>query len=191
MRLKKVSVYADKINSVKSILEVTIVIQKFRFYFLTLLCLGLLSQFSSLSARNAPDSINVLTSVVNDAAQLQNKVVYVDFWASWCGPCRKSFPWLQTINSRLEEKGFKVLTINVDRDRAAAKKFLDEMKIPFEVVYDSTGALAEKFGLEAIPSSYLYGRDGQLHSVHRGFNPAKAPELEALINKLLTEGPKK
>lgn len=83
------------------------------------------------------------------------------------------------------------MTINLDRDRAAAKKFIEEMKLPFEVFYDSTGAVAEKFGIEAIPSSYLYGRDGKLRSEHRGFNPAKAPEMDSLISKLLMEGPKK
>ncbi len=180
-------------NPIKTLttLEVTIVIQKTTVGFILLLFIVILSANGSLQAKERPESISVLDAVVKDAAQLKEKVVYVDFWASWCGPCRKSFPWLKEVSARYGEKGLKVITINLDRDRAAAKKFLEELKIPFEVVYDSTGALAEKFGVEALPSSYLYGRDGKLRSEHRGFIPANASKMDELINKLLMEGSKK
>lgn len=166
-------------------------IQRTALAFFAVFCVCLVSSTGELFAKNKPDSINVITGVVKDASSLKGKVVYVDFWASWCGPCRRSFPWLKDISARYEAKGFKVVTINLDRDRSAAKKFIEEMKLPFEVFYDSTGAIAEKFGIEAIPSSYLYGRDGILKSEHRGFNPAKGPEMDSLISKLLMEGPKK
>ncbi len=172
-------------------LEVTIVTQKAAVGLLFLLFIGILSPNGILFAKEKPESIGMLNGVVKDAARLKDKVVYVDFWASWCGPCRKSFPWLKEVSARYEEKGLKVITINLDRDRAAAKKFLEELKIPFEVVYDSTGALAEKFGVEALPSSYLFGRDGKLRSEHRGFIPANASKMDELINKLLMEGSKK
>lgn len=161
--------------------------QKTAVGFLLLLFIVVLSLDGFLYAKEKPESIDALKSVVKDAAQLKGKVVYVDFWASWCGPCRKSFPWLKDVDARYGAKGLKVVTINLDRDRAAAKKFLEELKIPFEVIYDSTGALAEKFGVEALPSSYLYGRDGKLRSEHRGFIPANAPKMDQLINKLLIE----
>lgn len=158
--------------------------------FFALIGICLFSSTDELCAKNKPDSVNVITAIVKDAASLKDKVVYVDFWASWCGPCRRSFPWLKEISARYEAKGFKVVTINLDRDRAAAKKFIEDMKIPFEVFYDSTGALAEKFGIEAIPSSYIYGRDGKLKTEHRGFHPTTAPEMDSLISKLLMEGSK-
>ncbi len=190
--LAKVLAMADN-NPIKTLttLEVTIVTQKTVVGLFFLLCIGFLSPSAELCAKEKPESIGMLSAVVNDAAQLKDKVVYVDFWASWCGPCRKSFPWLKELSARYEEKGLKVITINLDRDRAAAKKFLEEFKIPFEVVYDSTGALAEKFGVEALPSSYLFGRDGKLRSEHRGFIPANASKMDELINKLLMEGSKK
>ena len=142
-------------------------------------------------AQSGIDSLKSIAAAVKDPAVLKNKVVYVDFWASWCGPCRRSFPWMKELNAKYQERGLVFVTVNLDRERAAAKKFLDEVSVPFEVIYDSTGALATTYSLEAMPTSFIYGRDGKLRKQHRGFNPKETAELDTMIDKLLKEGTKK
>jgi cytochrome c biogenesis protein CcmG, thiol:disulfide interchange protein DsbE len=142
-------------------------------------------------AGNKVDSLNVVAAAVKDASQLKGKVVYVDFWASWCGPCRKSFPWMKELTERYKDQGLKIVTINLDRDKKAADKFIAEYQIPYEVVFDVSGEIAKRYGLDAIPSSFVYGRDGKLRSSHRGFDPTKVAEIDSVISSLIKEGPKK
>lgn len=116
------------------------------------------------------------------------KVVYVDFWASWCVPCRKSFPWLQKLRADHGDQGLAVLTVNLDRDRAAAEAFLAKAGAEdMPVIYDPDGTIASAFGVEAMPTSYLYGRDGVLRSRHEGFQAKQAAELEDTLKELLAE----
>lgn len=171
--------------------KVKLVPQKKRILALAVLLVATVISAGSLKADSAIDSLSSIAAAVKDPAQLKNKVVYVDFWASWCGPCRRSFPWMKELNTKYAERGLKFVTVNLDRDRTAAKKFLADMSVPFEVVYDSTGALATLYGLEAMPTSFIYGRDGKLRKQHRGFNPKETGAVDVLIDNLLKEGAKK
>jgi thiol-disulfide isomerase/thioredoxin len=113
------------------------------------------------------------------------KVIYLDFWASWCVPCRKSFPWMNAMQSQYKSQGFVVLSINLDANRALATKFLQETPATFEVIYDEKGLLAKKFQLKGMPSSYLFNRDGELISSHSGFNQKKKHLFEQEIKQAL------
>jgi thiol-disulfide isomerase/thioredoxin len=135
----------------------------------------------------APDSIAALASVVDDSIPLAGHVVYLDFWASWCIPCRSSFPWMASMRARYHEQGLQVVTINLDKDPAAARKFLAEMKSPLPVIYDSKGTLATKFKLEVMPTSFVFGRDGKLRSRHEGFHADDSDSVESTIVDLLKE----
>jgi thiol-disulfide isomerase/thioredoxin len=140
------------------------------------------------AARAAPPrSIAVLDSVVNDSIPLVGNVVYVDFWASWCVPCRDSFPWMQELRKRYGARGLQVVTVNVDRDPAAGRKFLAQMKSTLPVVFDPGGALAGRYGLEAMPSSFIYGRDGALKRQTAGFHRKECASIESAIDTLLGE----
>ena len=156
-----------------------------------LMLLLIITAAKSALAGNKVDSLNVVAAAMKDASQLKGKVVYVDFWASWCGPCRKSFPWMKELAARYQDKGLKIVTVNLDRDRKAADKFIAEYQIPYDVVFDVSGDIAKRYELDAIPSSYVYGRDGKLKSSHRGFDPNKVAEIDSVISSLLKEGPKK
>jgi thiol-disulfide isomerase/thioredoxin len=116
---------------------------------------------------------------------LRGRAVLVDFWASWCGPCRKSFPWMKTMQDKYGAKGLTIVAINVDKDREAADKFLSEFPTPFVVAYDPDGKVAEQFHVAAMPSSYVIDRDGKIAYAHRGFEPKKAPEMESHIVETL------
>jgi cytochrome c biogenesis protein CcmG/thiol:disulfide interchange protein DsbE len=104
--------------------------------------------------------------------------VYVDFWASWCGPCKESLPWL----SSLKKQGIKVVTVNLDSERKNAEELLKELKVAdLSVVYDPTGKVAEEQELTSMPESLLVGRGGKIVSIHSGFNAEERQAREEEI----------
>jgi cytochrome c biogenesis protein CcmG/thiol:disulfide interchange protein DsbE len=139
-------------------------------------------------AAGAPDSTTAIQARLPDSLSIEGKVVYVDFWASWCGPCRQSFPWMQALFSRYQKQGLEVVAVGVDKDHRKALDFLKDTKATFPVIFDSTGSLAKKYGLEAMPTSFVYGRNGRLVAVHQGFDADMTDSLEHVILQLLNEG---
>lgn len=114
----------------------------------------------------------------------EGKLVYVDFWASWCGPCAESFPWL----NQLQEKygtDLAVVGVNVDTDGKAADKFLQKHPARFDIVRDPAGALPELYRIEGMPSAVLLGPDGRVLHQHSGFRPKETAEYEAVIRAAL------
>lgn len=122
-----------------------------------------------------------------EPANIAGKVVYIDFWASWCKPCQKSFPWLNEIQSKYKNKGFKVLAINLDKEKALATKFLAQIPSNFTIAYDPEGKSAESFQVQGMPSSYLIDRTGHMRARHIGFREDDKAELEQAVVKLLQE----
>lgn len=120
-------------------------------------------------------------------AMEKGKVILVDFWASWCGPCRESFPWMTNIQQRYKEKGLKVIAINLDQDREQALSFLTEFKPGFTVLFDSNAQLPEDFGVIGMPTSFLIDRQGKIRATHVGFHAKNTAEYESAISQLLTE----
>ena len=122
-----------------------------------------------------------------DLTQYRGKVVYLDFWASWCKPCRQSFPWMNAMQQKYSADGLVIVAVNVDEQRADADEFLKEVPASFTVVYDTGGKLAEQYGLMGMPSSFLIGKDGTVIRKHEGFfedSPAKyEAEIRATLGK--------
>ncbi|MDH5229553.1 MAG: TlpA family protein disulfide reductase [Gammaproteobacteria bacterium] len=130
----------------------------------------------------------VLKNAKGSKISLKNyrgKVVYLDFWASWCVPCRESFPWMRKMQSQYKKKGLRVIAVNLDKDKKLAAQFLKENKSNFEILYDSKGKVAEKYNVVAMPSSYLIDRRGRIRAVHHGFREEVKEKAEADIKKLL------
>jgi thiol-disulfide isomerase/thioredoxin len=122
-----------------------------------------------------------------DMSAYRGKVVYLDFWASWCGPCKQSFPWMQHMNDTYGQRGLTVIAINLDLDRADADKFLDRFGPTFEVRFDPKGKIAEFYKVQAMPSSVLIDRHGVMRFTHEGFRPIDGPSYEAQVQGLLAE----
>jgi len=117
--------------------------------------------------------------------QYKGKVVYVDFWASWCGPCRESFPWMKKMQQQYGKDGLVIIAINVDQDKKLADKFLTEFKPEFSVLFDKDGKLAEDFKVSSMPSSYVLDREGKPRFKHKGFHLDKQSQYETELNSLL------
>lgn len=124
-----------------------------------------------------------------DMRQLRGKVVYVDFWASWCSPCAQSFPFLNDLDSELRGQGLHVLGINLDEKPDDAKAFLEKHPANFTVAVDADGQCPRDFGVQAMPSSYLVDRQGIIRHVHLGFRRGEAEQLRGLVEQLLAEHP--
>ncbi len=120
-------------------------------------------------------------------AELKGKVVLVDFWASWCGPCRESLPVLERLSQSYASKGLVVVGVNIDKTPELAREFLSKNKLAlsFPVVNDKDHEVAGRYAPPTMPSSYVIGKDGQVVSVHAGFRSSDAAKLESEIKALL------
>lgn len=119
-------------------------------------------------------------------SDLKGSVVYVDYWASWCPPCRKSFPWMNKMHSKYEAQGLKIIGISLDSKRKNAHKFLKKMPALFSIAYDPEGNTADDYNVQVMPTSYLIDRDGNLIYTHKGFNNKHKEKLEKEFVKALT-----
>ena len=132
-----------------------------------------------------------LSSVASPAHALalnayHGKVVYLDFWASWCKPCRQSFPWLADMQQKYGKDGFVVVAVNVDKERALADRFLADVPHPFTIAFDPDGELATRYGIEAMPSSVLIDGNGKVIATHAGFFDHKRDHYEKRIRAALS-----
>jgi peroxiredoxin len=122
-----------------------------------------------------------------DIAQYRGDVVYVDFWASWCPPCAKSFGFLNGVHQQFQPHGLKILGVNLDEEPGDAREFLADYPVEFDVLADDHAACAKLFDVKAMPSSYLIDRNGVIRHVHLGFRSGDTEQLKALIEQLLAE----
>ncbi len=130
---------------------------------------------------------NSTTELDQTLAKFKGQVVYLDFWASWCGPCRKSFPWMNAMQTKYKSQGFNIVSVNVDTEYALAEKFLQTVPANFTVIYDPKGKVARQFKLKGMPSSYLINKQGNIVSAHIGFLDSKKSSYEQEINDLIKQ----
>lgn len=147
--------------------------------------IGLAFLVISLSPLLAGDAVANDSQMQFDLSAYRGKVVIVDFWASWCVPCRRSFPWLDSMQRKYGEDGLVVIGINEDNEPQDAEAFLTAFPVTFPIIADPDGKLAREFDLVAMPSSFVIGRDGELAVRHLGFKSAKEAEYEATLRRLL------
>jgi peroxiredoxin len=120
-------------------------------------------------------------------SELKGQVVMINFWATWCGPCRQEMPLLQQIHAKYEPLGFTMLGVNVEPDSAAAQNWLKGMPVSFPIVFDRKSEVSSSFGVEAMPSSVLIDREGRVRHVHRGYKPGDEAVYADLVRGLVKE----
>lgn len=137
----------------------------------------------------APDIQLSETSIASKLSDLKGKIVYLDFWASWCGPCKQSFPWMNEMQAKYGAKGLQIVGVNLDAKREDADKFLKEFPAQFAVAFDSKGESAKLFKVKGMPTAFLVGLDGTVINVHQGFRDKDRAELEAKFVSALDAKP--
>jgi thiol-disulfide isomerase/thioredoxin len=115
----------------------------------------------------------------------KGQYIYIDYWASWCAPCRQSFPWMNALQAKLGPKGLKVVAVNVDAKRSDADKFLTHTPAQFTVAFDPQGESAKKLAIKTMPTSLLVSPDGTVLFVHSGFRTEEAVQLEERILSMM------
>ncbi|MCK4706814.1 MAG: TlpA family protein disulfide reductase [Gammaproteobacteria bacterium] len=146
--------------------------------------------FSHITLAAVQDAPSIKLPTANgqvDLATLKGKVVYLDFWASWCKPCKESFPWMHDMKATYKDKGFEVLAVNLDKERKLADEFLKGMDVNFIIAFDETGNTATEYKLRGMPSSYMIGRDGKIYASHIGFREKDKEKMEEVIKQLLDQ----
>lgn len=122
-----------------------------------------------------------------DTSRYLGKVVYLDFWASWCGPCAESMPFLSDMQAQLGGKGLEVVGVNLDEERGEAERFLQKYPVGFTVAADPESLCPNLFEVQAMPSSYLIDRKGKIRHVQLGFRDSERAEIRRKIEHLLAE----
>ena len=117
--------------------------------------------------------------------RLRGRIVYVDFWASWCGPCRRSFPWMNDMQRRYGSQGLSIVAVNVDKKHEEAIRFLSETPAEFTIVYDAAGATPSAYAVEGMPTSYLIDQSGNVAAIEQGFREGSPASLEQKIRALI------
>lgn len=122
-----------------------------------------------------------------DIKKYQGKVIYLDFWATWCPPCKKSMPFLNSLRNEFVEKGFEIVAINVDEVSDDARIFLQQHPVDYAIAMDPSGQCPEKYGVMAMPSAYFIDRQGQIRFIHLGFRERDEKEIRHRVLELLAE----
>ena len=134
------------------------------------------------STPNEPDILSPAQFELDDFA---GQVVLVDFWASWCKPCKESMPWLGEMQRKYGPEGLQIVAVNLDRKLAAAGAMLAAMEPGIVVVSDPEGELADRYELQGMPTSFVYDRAGKLTASHVGFLASECEAKEAELAELL------
>jgi cytochrome c biogenesis protein CcmG, thiol:disulfide interchange protein DsbE len=133
----------------------------------------------------APSLLATVSSEQSKA--LQGKVLYIDFWASWCPPCKESLPWIAELKNKVNNPNFEVITINVDEHKDDALKMVKDLGITsLKVFYDAEGKLAESFGVSTMPSSFIVDEKGTIQAHFRGFDDSEKSVVIATLSSLLS-----
>jgi cytochrome c biogenesis protein CcmG, thiol:disulfide interchange protein DsbE len=120
-----------------------------------------------------------------DVGEFRGRVLYLDFWASWCAPCQQSFPWMQAMKDAYGAQGLSVVAMNLDQHRPDAERFLARFHPNFDVRFDPQGEAAERFKVQGMPTSVIIDRRGVVRFTHIGFRPVDRAIFESELRELL------
>jgi peroxiredoxin len=120
-------------------------------------------------------------------SELRGQVVMINFWASWCGPCRQEMPLLDEIHQRYSGLGFTVLGVNVEEDQAAARELLEDVPVTFPILFDSRNEVSEAYDVDAMPSTVVVDRDGVVRYIHKGYVPGDENKYQEVVRELIRE----
>lgn len=168
--------------------------RKFRNKFILLsvfvcgLCLVLIPALATIGEGKAPDfTLKTMRGGNFKLSEHRGEVVMINFWASWCGPCRQEMPLLEDLYKRYKDGGFTLLGVNVEEDSSQAQKLLKEIRVTFPILYDSSNKVSALYKVEAMPSTIIVDRDGNMRYLHHGYLPGYEDEYQKQVRELIKE----
>ena len=149
---------------------------------------GSVSAARDLVGTPAPDfTLSGLTGSNLRLSEYQGRVVMINFWATWCGPCRQEMPALQTIYQRYEPAGFTLLGVNVDAEPDGARRMAEDLGVSFPLLFDADKDVSKLYDVRAMPVTVLVDRDGRVRYVHHGYKPGYEERYLDQVRTLLRE----
>lgn len=130
---------------------------------------------------------NNVAGKTTSIADYKGKLIYLDFWASWCGPCRKEMPVLQTFHIKYNTLGVLVWGVNVEQENQAGKDFLVDLNLSFPIFFDSSNTISASYKIEAMPTTVIVGRSGKVRYIFRGYKDGYEQKYAKAIKKLIRE----
>lgn len=150
--------------------------------------IGVATLATASSSTPAPDfTLPVRSGGTASLSQYKGQVVMINFWASWCGPCRQEFPLLDNMYKKYKSLGFTLLGVNVDKDSADAEKWLAQTPVTFPILFDRKSDASNLYAVNAMPTTVFVDRKGQVRLVHRAYKPGDEGEYLNEIKALLKE----
>ena len=157
---------------------------------LAALALSTLAMVSGATAERtaAPDfTLKSATGENIKLSELRGQVVMINFWASWCGPCRQEMPLLDELHSRYSPMGFTLLCVNVEKDSSKAKALLKDLPVNFPILFDQQNQVSKDYDVVAMPSTVIVDRDGNIRYIHKGYKPGDENAYQDMIRTVLVE----
>lgn len=163
-----------------------------RFTTLLLFVLSATLAYPALAAKKMGEAAPDFTLKSNSGSNIRlseqkGTVVLVNFWASWCGPCRKEMPLLEEMQKKYSPLGFTVLGVNVDKDSSLADKILDDIPVSFPILFDASGDISKLYDVDAMPTTVIVDRNGKMRFLHRGYKPGYEEDYAAQVKQLIRE----
>lgn len=157
---------------------------------LVFLALSAVAANQAMAAFSESDPLPDLSNfgLEGEIPELEGKVVLLDFWASWCAPCKASFPAMDEIYQEYKDRGFEILAVSVDSSEQAYRKFVEKSTVSFPLVWDKQKKLVSTAAIEAMPTSFMIDKQGNIRSVHNGYQGQKSidtyrEEIENLLKE--------
>ena len=138
--------------------------------------------------KSAPDfTLKSLDGKNLKLSEMTGNVILINFWASWCGPCREEMPLLNALHNKYEPLGFTVLGVNVEEDLKGAKGFLKNFPVDFPVLLDNTNKVSKQFKVVAMPTTIVVDRDGNMRYLHQGYKSGDEAKYRQMVKTLIRE----
>jgi len=154
-------------------------------------CIALLVPLAASAVEEgkaAPDfTLKSLTGKNMKLSEMTGNVVLINFWASWCGPCREEMPLLNALHKKYEPLGFSVLGINVEENVEAARGFMKEFPVDFPVLLDNTNEVSQRYKVIAMPTTVVVDRDGNIRYLHQGYKSGDEAKYQKMVKTLVRE----
>ncbi len=160
-----------------------------RYLLIVLASLWLLSPLHAASVQGKAPNFTLKSNSGKNVklSELRGQVVLLNFWASWCGPCRQEMPLLEKMQRRYSSLGFTILGVNVEEDPRKAKTLLKDISVSFPILFDTRNTVSKQYKVSAMPSTVMIDRNGNMRYLHKGYKPGDEAQYKKWVKQLIRE----